>query len=68
MGDRVGDTRPGMSQQQQKQHDIMKTNTINITAAIEAGFTLDEILDASHADRDALFELFPGPTVDIEEA
>ena len=27
MGDRVGDTRPGMSQQQQKQHDIMKTLT-----------------------------------------
>lgn len=45
----------------------MTTNTMNITAAVEAGFTVEEILTASPKDTEAFFELFPGPEVDITE-
>ncbi len=41
------------------------TDCINITAMLDAGFSLDDLLDGTPADIAALFELFPAPSVTI---
>lgn len=43
----------------------MNNNTLNLSAAVEAGFTVEEILTSSPEDMDAFIELFPGPVVVI---
>ena len=40
-------------------------NTLNLSAAVDAGFTVEEILTSSPEDMEALIELFPGPIVEI---
>lgn len=41
------------------------TDCINITAMLDAGFTLDDLFDGAPDDIAALFELFPAPSVTI---